>query len=371
MPTGLEIKSSLDALDVSLKAKNIELNGQILEKTNLQSEIENIENVILPKLRAEKSAEEATHTENLANHKTNVDNAYKTAYSTTPNSAQSIYNTRTKLRDWAITSSQSKVSATQSALDVWTERRDVKCSRAKNGYYDGTYCGRRNKAGCMYGGAGNYEADARSTCIKEDYRNMRYNYAVGKVNEFSKAIVDRKAEHKFLIDNPSLAFKNAKTNLDTAKANHLALKSLVCCKTSQTAINDKTFEIAGYKKKGGTIDVKTQRIAYLDALIEKTNKVIVSIDREKYLASQKYQVFVNKTKTQNAIVNNAEKEQEAIRKAESLLLDESIKENAEELKRTANPEYRAEIAKKESENKMFILGGIAILVAGIYVIKNK
>ena len=365
---GIEILGSIDALDGALEAKKTTKTEYIIEKSNLQTSNVTIETITLPKLRVQKTSLEATHTKNQNDYQDLVDDAYDNAYGTDYGTAG--FNVAQGKLDF----DRAKDKADTAVLDALAEQSKWKgwyengC-KSNYGSFEGAYCGKRS-VGCANKSKGNFDTLAPSRCLKSQYRDSRNNHARSMVGNTAVAVSNAKTAQTKAYEKPTY-LTNAENNVASAKLSYAEMKAVICCKTSAKAVSDKMYEISGYVRSNGVLEMNNKRIAFIDGKVSKLDDEITTLDREKLIAEQAYQEFINETKAQNAIVENADATAEAKRKAEAELLDLEIDQNRAELERTENPEYRAELREEDKTNKLFILGGISILIAGIYFLKKK
>lgn len=361
MSDGAHYLSQLEAHKSTITSKQAELRSYIAEKNNLQEEIAKIEASTLPSLRAAKQAQEQELAAAVENWKTQKAAAY------------GLWQNAIKALQAAQVTWENNIDAKEDIYNTASEAQALWYNRWKHGCawsgsakgWTGSYCG-RYKFGCSRS-SHNYNTNAPSTCLKSSIRKSRQQHALSKTNSTGTA--------KSTALNQWNASKNEPNNVKTAKANVASAKLNYDKVSAQQqpmsglsqAIASKNQQIQAYVASGGVIDEKEARIAFVDGKISSLTGEIKQVEQEKYLAEQAYQDWKKKADQEAAIIAQNAAQAEADRIAKQKALDASIEANLA----NTDPTMAALKAKTSGDNKMYMLAGAALLIAGIYVIKKK
>jgi hypothetical protein len=247
--------------------------------------------------------------------------------------------------------------------ETWQQRADIGCKKHSVYGWQGSYCG-TFAAGCPDKNVWSYEENApTSKCLDVTHRKQRADYAYSKKQTF--------ATEKSLASDAYTKSQTKPTSVVTAENNvksaiaayESAQKKTEPMATIEKAIKAKDLEIQAYVASGGTIDKKRQRITFVDAKITTLGQELSDLNRERDLNEVNYQKLIADEAEKARIADEIAKQEEFKRAQTGAITKASIEAN---LGGAASP-----VAQSSGNNKMYILAGLALVVAGIYIVKRK
>lgn len=367
MSIAAELKQTIEAQKEAIAAKNVELNSFIEEKKNIQADIVTIEQKTLPSLRATKAQREKELAEAIALWKQNKDIAYRRAYDASWNES-AAYKLSQSIDKWNDLKS-SRLTALNNAKEEahkWYNwyHSGCKWTGADSGF-QGAYCG---KFAAFCGKTShNWNSLAPSSCLKGSVRKARNTHAQTQAGKTAVARTNAQNSYNVALKKPA--------DVVTAEQNKAgAIAAYEKIKTQQQpmsglsmAIQQLDNQIKAYMVSGGTISKLNQRIAFVDGKIADLTKQISDLDRERIANTVNYQKLLADEIAKQKIIDEKAAAEAAKREQTAKITEASISANLA----AQDPSLILAKAKQTSDNKMYMLAGAALLIAGIYVIKNK